>query len=50
MTFSPTLPGAIVFATGHLSGPSFGRVVEGMDHVDALEAGDKIVSASVVRR
>jgi cyclophilin family peptidyl-prolyl cis-trans isomerase len=37
------------FQTGHGGGPAVGRVVEGMEFVDALESGDKIESAKVSR-
>jgi hypothetical protein len=37
------------FLTGHGGEPAVGRVVEGMEFVDALEAGDRIESARVSR-
>jgi len=37
------------FATGHGSEGAVGRVTEGMEFVDALEAGDRIDSAKVLR-
>jgi len=37
------------FATGHGSEAAVGRVLEGMEFVDALEAGDRIESARALR-
>jgi hypothetical protein len=36
------------FATGHGAEPAVGRIIEGMEVVDALEAGDRIESAQVL--
>jgi cyclophilin family peptidyl-prolyl cis-trans isomerase len=41
--------GALLFRTGHDGGPAVGRVVLGMEVVDALDAGDRIRTAEVVR-
>jgi cyclophilin family peptidyl-prolyl cis-trans isomerase len=44
-----TTGGDLDFRTGHGGDQAVGRVVEGMEFVDALEAGDKIESAKVSR-
>jgi peptidyl-prolyl cis-trans isomerase B (cyclophilin B) len=41
--------GNLGFLTGHGGDSAIGRVVEGMEFVDALEAGDRIESAKVSR-
>jgi hypothetical protein len=41
--------GAVRFRTGHDGAPAVGRIVEGMEHIDALEFGDDIRSATVAR-
>lgn len=41
--------GDLRFLTGHGGDTAVGRVVEGMEFVDALEAGDRIESAKVTR-
>lgn len=41
--------GDLRFLTGHGGDTAIGRVVEGMEFVDALEAGDRIESAKVLR-
>jgi cyclophilin family peptidyl-prolyl cis-trans isomerase len=41
--------GALLFRTGHDPSPAVGRIVEGMEAVDALDQGDRIESAEVLR-
>lgn len=48
-TLSFSESGALRFRTGHDPSPAVGRVVEGMEAVDALDAGDRIRSAETLR-
>ena len=41
--------GALLFRTGHDPSPAVGLVVEGMEAVDALDFGDRIRSAEILR-
>ncbi len=48
-TLSFSDSGALRFRTGHDASPAVGRVVEGMAAVDALDFGDRIRSAEILR-